>query len=112
MNKLSVESLAARIKELGDKSTQILIFLSFALVVVATLGANPALGPSQKSAMSLAMRWWLRAVYPVLVAILPLKEFRENNLSWYRFIRILKFILIWIAILFIFFGARNFSSAI
>ncbi len=112
MNNTEVGDLANRIKELGDKSTQILIFLSFALVVVATLGTNPALGSGQKFAMSLAMRWWLRAVYPVLLAILPVKEFRENNLRWYRIIRISKFVLLWIAIACIFFGARQFAHAI
>ena len=88
------DQIEARIKELGDKSTQILIFLSFALVVVATLRSNPALGLEQKTALVAAMRWWMRAVWPVLLGIVPLKEFRENSRTWYRTVRITKVVLL------------------
>jgi hypothetical protein len=39
-NDNTLKNLSNRITELGEKSTQVLIFLSFALVVVATLGTN------------------------------------------------------------------------
>ncbi len=112
MNGNQISPLESRIKELGDKSTQILIFLSFALVVVATLGSSPNLGPGQKAAMGLAMRCWLKAVYPVLLAILPVKEFKEGSLRWYRFVRTAKVVLLWVAIILILVGALEFGHAI
>ena len=58
------------------------------------------------------MRWWIGAVFFVLVAILPVKEFRENNLSWYHIIRWLKVALLWAALACIFWGALQFIHAI
>jgi hypothetical protein len=107
-----LQNLSDRIKELGEKSTQVLIFLSFALVVVATLATNKDLGSPQRQALSSAMRWWTRAIFFVLVAILPAKEFRENNLSWYHIIRWLKVVLLWAALICIFWGAIKFIHAI
>jgi len=107
-----IEQLEARIKELGDKSTQILIFLSFALVVVATLRSNPALGPEQRMGLSAAMRWWMRAVWPVLLGIVPLKEFRENSMTWYRIVRTTKVLLLWLAAIFILLGLYQFGHGI
>ncbi len=51
-----------------------LLFLSFAIVGAATvnadhLGAKPDL-------MRSVMLWWACAVFPVLVAVLPLKDFK------------------------------------
>jgi len=106
------DQLEARIKELGDKSTQILIFLSFALVVVAALRSNPALGLEQKTALVAAMRWWMRAVWPVLLGIVPLKEFRENSRTWYRTVRITKVVLLWLAAIFILLGLYRFAYGI
>lgn len=112
MNNTETQDLAARIKELGDKSTQILIFLSFALVVVASMGSNPTLGMGQKRTMNLALRWWLWAIWPILLAILPLKEIRENSLPWYKFIRWLKVVHLWVAIALVSLGLREFAHAI
>jgi hypothetical protein len=110
--KPEIEELSDRIKELGDKSTQILIFLSFALVVVTTLNANAALGASQKLAMTCTMRWWVAAIVPVILGVLPLKEFGWNKLGWYRVIRGLKVVLLWVAISFISLGVYQFRYAI
>jgi len=57
-----------RIQELGDKSSQTLLFLSFALVVVATLkGKSDA---SRQVELKQAMYWWSWALFPVLAGIL------------------------------------------
>ena len=109
---LLIKNLSKRIKELGEKATQILIFLSFALVVVATLGSNNVLELSQKHALTSAMRWWVAAVFFVLVAILPLKEFRENNRRWYQIIRWSKVVILWLTLVCIFCGAVHFTHAI
>lgn len=71
--------LRVRIKELGDKSTQLLLFLSFAIAAVVLLGyGNDSAHSSQvaqKIVDSGAMRSWVFAIFPVVVGILPLKEF-------------------------------------
>jgi hypothetical protein len=33
------------------------------------------------------MRWWVLAILPTVIGILPLKEIRENNRRWYGFLR-------------------------
>lgn len=83
--------VSIRIKELGDKSTQILIFLSFALAVSAAVGSYNSLVPAQAQALALAMHWWIFAVYPVLLGIVPLEEIRWNNPIWYAILRWFKF---------------------
>ncbi len=102
--------LEKRIKELGEKSSQTLLFLSFALVVAATLKDKSA--SSQQSALRLAMWWWSWALFPILVGILPLKEIREGNYCWYCFLRWLKSALLWIAVVFIACGAYRLTQAI
>ncbi len=74
---LEKQGLEKRIAELGEKSSQTLLFLSFALVVVATL--LPKISSSQQMTLRLAMSWWTWALFPVVVGILPVKEIRENN---------------------------------
>jgi hypothetical protein len=86
-NSLGRESddLAIRINELSTKSTQLLLFLTFAIVGAATLGT------SQSSADQTLVRgatwWWILAVFPVLLGVLPVKAFKWNNrtgiVSWY-----------------------------
>jgi hypothetical protein len=99
-----------RIQELGDKSSQTLLFLSFALVVVATLkGKSDA---SRQVELKQAMYWWSWALFPVLAGILPIKEFGEGKIAWYRVVRWYKVVLLWTAILMIGWGAWKFSGAI
>jgi len=108
--------LSGRIKELGEKSTQILIYLSFAITAVVLLLDSKQLEPTQKHAMRCALAFWVFAIFPVLVGILPLKEFvewfRGDKLLWYRKIRNFKFLLLWIAILLIICGAIAFVRSI
>lgn len=107
-----IEELSKRIKELGDKATQLLTFLSFALAVAVLLWSSELLSASQKSSLVLAMRWWVRAIFPILVGILPVKEFRENSLRWYGIVRCSKFALLWVAVGFIFYGVILFARSI
>ena len=65
-----------RIKELGEKSTQLLLFLSFAMVSIATLesvGAHVSWQPK----LDQAFRWWIVALIPALVGIVPVKELNK-----------------------------------
>ena len=99
-----------RIKELGEKSSQTLLFLSFALVVVATLKDKS--NPTHQVALKEAMRCWSWALFPVLLGIVPLKEAREENARWYEFVRWFKVVLLWLAIIIIARGAWEFLQAI
>jgi hypothetical protein len=107
-----LEELSKRIKELGNKSTQILIFLSFALVVVATLLTNPNLDSTRRAAITLTMRWWAAAIFPVILGIVPVKEIKWDDLRWYCFVRWIKVGLLWLAAVCIFIGALHFACAL
>lgn len=109
-----IKELSNRIKELGDKATQLLTFLSFALVVVVLLETSPehVLICRQKFFATIAMRWWVGAIFPVLAGVLPLKEFGWNKPHWYRKVRWIKFGLLWIAVSMIICGAFEFCRAI
>jgi hypothetical protein len=109
----AVEELSERIKELGSKSTQMLTFLSFALVVVVTLWSNPSItNPGQKQRLVAAIHWWLLATVPVLLAIVPVKEIKMQSRDWYRFVKWAKIILLWSATVLIFLGLCDISRAI
>jgi len=105
-----LQQAEARIKELGDKSTQLLLFLSFAIVAVSTLtsqsfSTNPLLSRS-------AIQGFVLAVFPVLVGVLPLKEFRRNNSRWYVFIARLRFVTLWVAVSLCAYGTVQFFRAL
>lgn len=107
---LEISALEARIRELGDKSTNLLLFLSFAIVGAASvkydqLPADPGLSRS-------AMRWWMLAVFPVLLGVLPVKELRAGHRSWYGIAVYLKIVVLWVAVALSFVGAIQFLRAI
>jgi membrane protease YdiL (CAAX protease family) len=106
--------LEDRIKQLGDKANQLLIFLSFALVVAVILGTqgNKQLGPRQAMLLIIGMRFWASALFPILISVLPLKEIREGSEKWYSAVRWIKFWLLWPAIVCIFIGTIFFVCAI
>src|SRR5215469_13243598 len=93
------KDITDRIKELGEKSTQILIFLSFAIVAAATLSTVPGLAPSQQLTLKSAIQWWVVAIFPVLLGIAPLKEMAWQRPGWYCFVRWLKVGLLWLALI-------------
>ena len=102
-----IEEISKRIEELGNKSSQILLFLSFAMVSVATLKTiNHA-----PTALDNALLWWKWALLPVLVCVLPMKEFGWNSLAWYQVIRWIRFGLLWLAVGLIVGGVITFFEA-
>ena len=98
------EEISDRINELGTKSTQILLFLSFAMLSVATL---ETIASAPTAALNEALWWWKLALLPVLVAILPMKEIR----AWYKCIQGTRFFLLWLAVILIVFGVLSFFKA-
>jgi hypothetical protein len=107
-----LRDLEKRIKQLGDKASQLLLFLSFALVVAAILETQGNLSPSQTMLITFGMRCWTGAIFPILISVLPVKEIREHSEKWYEIVRWSKFVLLWIAISCIFVGAIFFLCAI
>jgi hypothetical protein len=105
-----IKPVENRIKELGEKSSQTLLFLSFALVVVATLKDKS--DSCQQIALKWAMYFWSFALFPVVLGILPLKEHKEGDLCWYTRIRWIKIWLLRVAIGLILIGGLAFTMAI
>ena len=104
------DDLAIRINELGTKSTQLLQFLSFAILGAATL--RTVQFPADQTLVRVATWWWVLAVFPILLAVLPVKDFRWNSRTWYRFLVWVKFLLLWVAVIFSGVGAIQFLRAI
>jgi hypothetical protein len=108
--------LKDRIKELGEKSTQVLIFLSFAIAAVVLLGYGSDFPSnhevSNRIVQSGTLKLWVLAIFPVVAGVLPLKEFKRDNRRWYRIVRWFKFALLWVAIGYIIVGAARFLRSI
>ena len=102
------DEFSQRIDELGKKSSQILLFLSFAMLAVATLKTIKD-GPT--TALDSALWWWKLALLPVLIGVLPMKEFRWNSQRWYSIIRWIRFGLLWVAVGLIVVGVIEFFKA-
>lgn len=107
-----LNELRKRIEDLNRKSAQILIFLGLGIAALVLLWSTDLLTALQQDLLLRAMRWWALAILPALIAILPLKEFRENNRRWYALIRYLKFVLLWLAMIFIIAGTTYFLRSI
>ena len=111
MNEDQLEFHSARIRELNDKATQVLLFLSFAMLAAGTLRLIPALTGGQKFAVTSAMRWWTVAIFPALVCVAPLKDVR-TTVRWYTFVHWLKFGFLWMALACLAIGATRFFQAL
>ena len=105
---VETEHLAKRIDELGKKSSQVLLFLSFAMVSVATLEAVKGL-PVPK--LNYALFLWKLALFPVLVSVLPMKEIRWDDPTWYLWICRIRYCLLWLAVVVILGGVGFFLLA-
>jgi len=103
------DDLAVRINELATKATQLLQFLTFAILGAATL--RSARLPADQPLVR-AMWWWILAVFPILLAVLPVKDFRWNSHAWYRFLVWVKCLLLWAAVVFSGVGAFQFLRAV
>ena len=108
-NGAKVESLSSRIDDLNQKCTQVLIFLSFAIVAVALSSQSPLL--EHATLLDKALMKWTVAMFPTVLGILPLKDFGEDGRRWYSFVRWLKVVLLWLAVPCVFWGAIDFIRA-
>jgi len=108
IKKQEIDELEKRIKELGDKSTQVLIFLSFAMVSIITLENRTNICNHILYSLNISLLWLEAALIPVLLGVLPLKEICIRNHKYYVFLVMLKFFLLIIAIIFILFGIISF----
>jgi hypothetical protein len=102
--------LSTRINELGNKSTQLLLFLTFAILGVVTLMTRDCSG--QERLVRAATWWWMLAVFPVLLGVLPVKDFSWNNRRWYRCLVIAKCLLLWASVIVSSVGAIQFLRAV
>ena len=103
--------IASRLQELNNTASQILIFLSFAIVAGVTY-LTPSMDSSRRTAVHWALRWWIGAIFPTVIGIIPLKEVRDRDVFWYRFLLRMRLVLMWSAIICIFIGAIEFFKAV
>jgi hypothetical protein len=85
-------ALLKRIKQLGDKSTQVLFFLSFAFVAIIALESQGIVGVHENS-LKWAIRFWALAVPFILLGVLPVRDavdYAKNKVLWYEGIRWIK----------------------
>jgi hypothetical protein len=99
-----------RINELGNKSTQLLLFLTFAILGAATLMTRD--GAAQERLVRAAAWWWMLAVFPVLLGVLPVKDFNWNSRKWYRFLVYAKCVLLWGSVILSGIGVIQFLRAV
>ena len=104
------EELGRRINELGAKSTQLLLFLTFAILGAATARSEDF--PANHALVRAATWWWMLAVFPVLLGVLPVKDMRWNDRAWYRFLVWAKFVLLWLAVTLSAVGAIQFLRSV
>src|SRR5208282_5186430 len=90
-----LKHLEKRINQLNKKASQLLLFLSFALVVAAILETQGGeLGSCQTMLLTFGMRFRVCAIFPILIGILPVIEIRECCEEWYNIVRWSKFALL------------------
>jgi hypothetical protein len=109
-----VDKYSKRIDELNGKATQILLFLSFAMISVATLENAKeimALHPTWLCLLDNSFFWWKVALIPTLICILPVKGLRFENEVWYQFLVKFKGVLLWASISLVGLGIYFFVSA-
>jgi hypothetical protein len=109
------QALIERIKQLGEKSTQVLLFLSFAFVAVVAMKSDHTISESQQRALTIAMRLWVVALPLILFGVLPVRDavdYAENKVPWYEFIRWCKVALLIGAVVLILGGAWFFACGI
>lgn len=107
-----LKELSERIEEMNRKSTQVLMFLTFGITAAVLIWSNSTLGARQKELVIGVMRAWVWAIFPVLLGILPVKDLRDKNIRWYNFLRWFKFILLWLAVGLVCWGALDFARAV
>lgn len=107
-----LERLRERLNELNNKSTQVLIFLSFAIAAGALLWTNAPLGNWPKHLAFASMVFWVLAIFPTIFGIWPVQD------KWLFDIEVLDKIRWWkvkflrAAVVCIFLGALCFVSTL
>lgn len=101
-------SLVKRIDELGQKSNQVLIALSFVILAAIELEKNCA----TSLALRIALRIWIAAILPAILGIVPLKEVCWEASCWYGRLRGFKVVMLWATCLCILAGAIAFFVAL
>src|SRR5260370_22564757 len=101
------EALKSRIKELNEKFTQMLLFLGVAIVGAATLNSDDLdISPDRVRS---AIMWFVIAIFPLLMGVLPLKELgvslKWDERKWFGLVAKAKILLLVLAILLNAFGA-------
>jgi hypothetical protein len=84
-----------RISELNRKFSQALLFLSFAIVGLATLKTIQCLQPGENGIYDATLNWWKAALIPTLIGVAPMKELFPDHLIR---VRTSKIALLWLAI--------------
>jgi hypothetical protein len=111
-----LKAVSERIKELGDKSSQMLLFLSFAIVVVILRqggeSSQQSLSIVQGHGLHVALWSWVLAIFPVALCILPLKEHRWNDPEWYEKVHKFKVRMLRLAVLLTVVGTLAFAVSI
>jgi hypothetical protein len=102
-----IRKLEKRIKQLGDKANQLLLFLSFAFVVAAILETTGDKLERPRMFLTFGVRCWAAAIFPIPIGVLPIKEIRERCENWYNIVRWSKFALLWAPILSIIIGTLS-----
>ena len=107
-----LDRIVTRLNELNNTSSQILIFLSFAIVAGVTY-LTPSLEsfPARRHQFGFALVD-RRNILPTVIGIAPLKEINDHNLRFHRFVMWMRFALMWSGIVCIFIGAIYFFRAI
>jgi hypothetical protein len=96
-----------RLGELNEKATQLLLFLSFAMVAAILLETSPILAACQKIAVKWSLRFWAISLFPTLLIVLPIQEvIAPNRARW------AKVVLLMIAVVLVIAGAVAFLCAI
>jgi len=95
MDKAALKVIEDRISELNGKFTQVLLFLSFAIVGLATLKTVQNLQPGEISSYDATLNWWKIALIPTLIGVAPVKELFPDHLIR---IRTSKIALLWLAL--------------
>jgi len=112
MDDKKLKARCQRIKELNDKSTQVLLFLSFALTAAAILWSSQLATCGVRDLLRLAMRRWAWAVFPTILIVAPLKDIAFNNPVWYQGLRVFKVVLLLASVACILWGTWDFLCAL
>src|SRR6266581_3005050 len=90
---------AAAVMYLGDWAWS--LPAAIASAVLLETAQSPVLAPYQRGAIKWAMRFWVMAIFPILINVFPVKDLKRSNLRWYDCARWGKFGLLGLSILLI-----------